>query len=282
MAKRKNTKSKIEIAFWGVRGSIATHHPKNLRYGGHTACISIHFQNQWLVCDAGTGIRLLGQKLAKEKSPVAIFISHLHWDHIFGLPFFLPLYQHKRKVLLAGPGSHGRSFRTLLGNIMRSPYFPIGPVSWNSHVQWLDLGKRAFSLGDIIVETYSVNHPDKALGFKFLFPQGKRVIYVTDQELKRNNYAFAKWIEGADLLIHDAQYDREEYAKHKGWGHSAHETVLDMAKRAKVKKLVLFHHDPNADDAVLAKRLSSCRKNLLRQKSAMKCFMAKEGMSISI
>lgn len=275
-------KAGVEIGFWGVRGSIPSHSFKNLRYGGHTACVSLHYKGSWFICDAGTGIRELGEKLARIKEPISLFLSHLHWDHVFGLPFFKPLYQKKRKIILAGPSIGRRSFKALLSKIMHPPYFPIGPVAWNSNVEWKSMESGSQKLGKVRISTRPVKHSDKTLGFEFTFPGGVRVIYVADQELSLKDIGFARWIKGADVLIHDAQYDKKEYAKHKGWGHSSFETLLEVAMKAGVKKLVLSHHDPNATDALLEKRLSWCIRRARLCKNPIKIFIGKEGTTLVV
>ncbi len=275
-------KKKIEVTFWGVRGSIATHKLDRSRYGGHTACASIFDGEQYFVCDAGTGIRFLGQRLLRKKNPIALFLSHLHWDHIFGLPFFEPLYQKKRKIVLAGPQSRGLTFKKALNTIMRPPFFPIGPVEWNSHVHWMNLKPKKMKLGNVRIECRWVRHTDPTLGYKFIFSADKKIIYVSDQELKKNDPQFLKWIQGADLLIHDAQYDPKKYAKYKGWGHSSFEDVLRLAIKAKVKKLVLFHHDPDSTDPLLQRRADWCQKFLKKNRSSTKCLLAKEGLTLRI
>ena len=273
---------KITVSFWGVRGSIASPRLKNSRYGGETACVAIHYKKNWLVCDAGTGIRNLGQKLRKTKEPITLFLSHLHWDHLFGLPFFKPLYQRGRKILLAGPANQYSSFRKALGQIVAPPFFPIRPRDWKAAIQWRTLKSGAALLEAMKVEARRAKHPGETYGFKFIFPGGKKIIYVTDQELQSSDKPFAKWIKGADLLIHDSQYDRKKQAAKKGWGHSAFETVLEIALKAGVQRLVLFHHDPDSDDRLLEKRLKGCKKTIRTHKSSMKCFLAKEGSSFLV
>lgn len=275
-------KKKIEVTFWGVRGSIATHKLDRSRYGGHTACLSIFDQKRYFVCDAGTGIPFLGKKLLKQKKPITIFLTHLHWDHVFGLPFFEPLYQKKRKIILAGPQSGALSFKKALNTIMRPPFFPIGPVSWNSNVHWVNLKPKNFKVGNVKVECRWVHHTDPTLGYKFVFPSSKKIIYVSDQELQKNDTPFFKWIQNADLLIHDAQYDRKKYSQRKGWGHSCYEDLLQLAMKAKVKKLALFHHDPESNDPLLEKRLNWSQKFLKKHGSNTQCCLAKEGLTLRI
>lgn len=281
MPKRKNLKQdKIAVTSWGTRGSIATCEKEMLRYGGNTPCVSIHYKKQWFICDAGTGIHRLGKKLMADKKPVALFFSHLHWDHIFGLPFFAPLYQRGRKFLLAGPTYRGESFKKTFQKVMRPPYFPIGPGIWSSQIRWINLKSGQVKVGSVCVEVREVFHRGKTFGFQFYFPGGRRVAYVTDHELYGDKKKFARWIRGVDLLIHDSTYDRREYASHKDWGHSAFEDVVELAIREKIKKLVLFHHHPDVSDRTLEKRLGRCRKMIRRHKSSLQCLLAKEGMTL--
>lgn len=280
--KQKSLGQKAAVSFWGVRGSVSSHQIKNSRTGGHTACVAIRYQNRWFICDAGTGIRQLGRKLESRKEPIALFISHLHWDHIFGLPFFKPLYQRGRKVLLAGPSHRRQSFKKLFHQIMTPPFFPIRPGIWKAKIGWKTIRSGKIKLGAVLIESKKVRHHDGTFGFCFHFPGGKKIIYVTDQELSPSNRSFARWIEGADLLIHDSQYDRKKYRSKKGWGHSAFENVLEMAVQSKVKNLVLFHHDPDANDRLLEKRLAWCRKRIKQLKSGLKCSLAKEGATVLV
>ena len=269
-------KKRVEVIFWGVRGSIATHKLDHSAYGGHTSCVSISYGGSDFICDAGTGIRMLGQKIARKRSKTYLFLSHLHWDHLFGLPFFEPLYQKNRKIVLAGPKTGKASFKKTLQRVMAPPFFPINPKAWRAKIKWADLKPRKMKMDGVQFECRWVDHTDPAFGFKFVFPNGKKIIYVSDQDLKSKNKTFAKWINGADLLIHDSQYNKRQYARHKGWGHSNFEEVVKYAMRSGVKALALFHHDPDSSDAILKKRLEWCRKFLKLHGSAMKCLLAKE------
>lgn len=273
-------KDPVAVTFWGVRGSVAAHDRKSLKYGGHTSCVAVHYRKQWFVLDAGTGIRNLGKKLAKGREPVFLFLSHLHWDHIFGLPFFKPLYQKGRTILLGGPAHGKNSFRKTFNQIMRPPFFPIRTSLWQAKLRWQTLKQKKVVVGGVRVEPRWVAHHNGTLGFRLVFPGGKKVIYVTDQELKPSHKKFARWIEEADLLIHDSQYNRRSYAKRKGWGHSAFEIVLDTAMKAKVRKLALFHHDPDATDQKLAKRLQLCHRQIKSANSSLTCLMAQEGLRL--
>lgn len=267
----------VQITFWGVRGSVAAHDRSNSKYGGHTACVVLNYRGRWLVLDAGTGIRNLGKKLEREKGPIVILLTHLHWDHIFGLPFFLPLYQRGRAIGLAGPSRSGESFKKTFHQLMRPPFFPIRPNRWRGKIRWQTLKQKPVAMNGVRLEPRWVSHHNGTLGFRLVFPGGKKIIYVTDQELRPSNQKFARWIEGADLLIHDSQYDRKTYAQRMGWGHSCFEIVLEAAMAAQVKHLVLFHHDPDASDRILEKRLRLCQRAIKKKGSALKCSLAQEG-----
>lgn len=279
---KRSNPERVKVSFWGVRGSIPSFDSNTTRYGANTACVSLEWNQKYFICDAGTGIRMLGHKLFRMKNPISVFISHLHWDHIFGLPFFEPIYQKGRKILMAGPSRRGISFKKELSHVLRPPYFPVGPRDWRSQVRWRNLNSHVSKLGEVAVESKRVDHPGGALAFQFSFPGGKRIIYATDHNLKGDYASFCKWIRGCDLLIHDAQFDRRDYARKKDWGHSPYESVLEMAMKVDVKKLVLFHHDPNANDRQLAKRLEFCRKRLQKNRSRMQCLLAKEGLVLRV
>lgn len=277
----KNRK-KIEVRFWGVRGSIATHSPQNVKYGGHTPCITLRYGKWWFVCDAGTGIRLAGAELKKSKEPIALFISHLHWDHLFGLPFFAPLFQKGRKILLMGPSHGALSFKKTFSRLMTPPFFPIRPNIFRANIEWRDLKNSEIRLGPVRILPKQITHQGKTFAFKFIFPGDKVILYATDHELDVRDSSFNRWMRGVDLLIHDSQYDRRQYAKKKGWGHSAFEDVIDLAIDKKVKRLALFHHSPESSDPLLERRLKWSQKQVRRKKSGLSCFLAKEGSCLSI
>lgn len=284
----KGSNKKIRVRFWGVRGSVPSHDRTNRRFGGHTPCVSFHYQNECIICDGGTGLPFLGRELLRNKENITFILSHFHWDHIFGIPFFKPIYQKNRKILMIGPGFGRKSFKQTFYGVMSPPYFPITPSVWKAKVTWKteDLQERV--VGKIRVKGREVRHRGKTYGYRFLFPpttageKERRLFYVTDHELSKKDKAFEKWIAGADLLIHDSSYDRKSYPLKKGWGHPAYEDVVEAAVRAKVKRLVLFHHSPAASDQELEKRLQKCRRIIDRKKSSLQCRLAKEGAEISL
>ncbi|HJK91920.1 MAG TPA: MBL fold metallo-hydrolase [Polyangiaceae bacterium LLY-WYZ-15_(1-7)] len=251
----------MTIRFWGVRGSIATPGERTLGVGGNTSCVEVRFGDTRLILDAGTGLRGLGDALMAEGQPVdaTILLSHLHWDHIQGLPFFAPLYLGPTRLRFAGQGTRDRSLREALALQMREPTFPVAWEELPSHREYRELrhGQR-FRQGEVEVRAAKLNHPGGGVFAFRLEAGGRSVVYATDTE----HYAcidptLARLAQGADVLIYDSQYTPEEYrgevgmAK-TGWGHSTFEAGAELAAAAGVGHLVLFHHDPGRDDAGVA------------------------------
>jgi len=256
----------------------------SLKYGGNTSCVEIAYDKTLIICDAGTGIRVLGEDLMKRREKVSIqatiLLSHVHWDHYIGLPFFKPLYVSKNEFVIGGPKPKGMNFGEAIRKVMQPPYFPIPVSAVPSHLTFKNIPEKKFRIGDVDVIPFRVNHPGGAFGWRFDFPSGKSVVHVTDNEPSDQaaKCAMAKWACGADILIHDAQYTDKLYKKRKGWGHSPYAYPVEIAKLAAVKKLFLFHFDPDASDAELSKVLLSARK-LSR---GFSCELATEGLAIAL
>lgn len=248
----------MRIAFWGVRGSIPVPHSTHLRYGGNTACVAVFTESNGLfIFDAGSGIRGLGQELlalaGNQPTAGCLLLSHFHWDHIMGLPFFQPLYRansHFSFISMRHPES---SLQELLEVQMSSPYFPVCMSELPGQREYYEVGEQSFSIGDARVTTRRVNHPQGCLGFR-LESGGSVITYATDHEpdngpMDRNVIELAF---GADVLILDAQYSEEEYQQgHRGWGHGTWEGAVRLARSARARQLVLFHHDPDRNDVQL-------------------------------
>lgn len=253
-----------QVRFWGVRGSIPTPGAETVRYGGNTSCVEVRADGEIIVLDAGSGIRKLGVELDKEfaKEPLnlTLLITHTHWDHIQGFPFFSPAYNSGNRLRILGyEGARAGLGATLAGQ-MESPYFPIALKEMPGHIVIEELRGMDFRVGEIRVDACFSKHPGVCVGYRLSTSCGT-IVYVPDNEWSpedsvsdcpENCSRNAKMIElvtGADILMMDAQYDREEYKTHKGWGHGCVDDVVRLALDAKVKHLYLFHHDPAHDDA---------------------------------
>jgi len=273
----------IEVTFWGVRGSVPAAGRHTWNYGGNTICLSIRHGKTHIICDAGSGIRPLGDKLVKMRGKVkaTILLSHLHWDHLMGLPFFEPLYYKRNEFTIAGMGYKGKSFKEAFTGIMSPPYFPITPAAFPAKVNFKTLTGEPFRIDDVKVETFPCNHPGGSFGWKFIFPNGQTLVHVSDNEPDpRKRDKQIKWMRDADIIIHDAQFTRQEYRKHKGWGHSPYTYPVEMAVAAKAKRLVLYHYDPPCSDQELEKRLLAARGLARRRRSKLRVDLSQEGKKI--
>jgi phosphoribosyl 1,2-cyclic phosphodiesterase len=250
----------MKITFWGVRGSIASPGPETAGVGGNTSCVEVSCGPTRFILDAGTGMRPLGESLLKE-GPVqaTLLLSHLHWDHIQGLPFFLPLYLPSTSLAVVGARTAEWSLEEALCHQMRAPVFPVRFGELPSTV-----GFRHVKPGDVIhvgeteVRAQKLNHPGGVTAYR-IDGRGRSVVYATDTEhYSCVDPALRELAEGADVLVYDAQYTPEEYRgqvgrSKVGWGHSTWEAATAIAEEAGVKQLVLFHHDPQRDDAGVAR-----------------------------
>jgi phosphoribosyl 1,2-cyclic phosphodiesterase len=275
---------KFIINFWGVRGSIACPGTATVRYGGNTPCVEMLVGSHRLIFDAGTGIHVLGQSLLGDL-PVSghLFFSHSHWDHIQGFPFFSPAFMEGNEFdIYGGVIPHGVTIEHRLHDQMTQPNFPVPLQVMGANLRFhnLDYGDK-IKLGDVTVTTGLLNHPGGAMGYRVSW-QDHAVAYVTDTEhfsdgLDGNVLGLA---DRADVLIYDCTYTDEEYNHPKsskvGWGHSTWQEAVKVAQAAQVKKLVIFHHDPNHDDNFM----DSIQVESVKVFS--QAIVAKEGMSIVV
>ncbi len=244
----------MRLRFWGVRGSLPTPRPGQLGFGGNTACVEVRLpDDEVIVLDAGTGIRELGHRLLTESNgtttPIRIFLTHFHWDHIQGIPFFDPLYRPESRLSFYGPSDR---LEEVLSGQMRRPYFPFGLRETPSVKEFLPV-EKVMELGDLIVRTFPLNHPQGATGYRFE-RASKVLVYATDLEHgdRKLDEVLREYSQDADILIYDAQYTPEEYTRHKGWGHSTWREATRLARECRVKRLLLFHHDPLHDDEAMS------------------------------
>lgn len=280
----------IKVKFWGVRGSLPTPGIKYVKYGGNTACVEIRFDNNLIICDAGTGIRELGNSIVnefiskKQKIFCSIFISHTHWDHIQGFPFFTPIYIPGSELNFYG-GENFTSLEELMKGQMAKEYFPVTLFELAAKITFTSIKENTFQLNDdILVKIMPLFHPGMCFGFRFEY-KNYVVVYATDTELFQdpgmaqvNLKTVSSFIKNADILIFDCQYTLKEYLLNKiGWGHSAIEEVVDLCLKTKVKHLFAFHHDPMHDDIFIENMIDRVNNY---QNQGLFVSAAKEGLEI--
>jgi phosphoribosyl 1,2-cyclic phosphodiesterase len=298
--------SPARIKFWGVRGSIPVPGKSTVRYGGNTSCVEVRADGEIIILDAGSGIRLLGLALDKEFGPrsmkLTLLISHPHWDHIQGLPYFSPAYDQKNLIRVLGYEGARAGLAKILASQMETPFFPISLRELPSHLAIEELKETDFQVGKIEVRSKFVNHPGICAGYRLSTSSGS-IAYLPDNELyepvklqlasrdgiseeKARDFATAerakmvKFLEGCDLAIMDTQYTDEEYTKHIGWGHSSLSNVVSIGLDSNVGKLLLFHHDPNHDDEIIDKMVEHARALVAKSGKRLEVEAAREGAEI--
>jgi phosphoribosyl 1,2-cyclic phosphodiesterase len=255
----------FKVKFWGVRGSIATPSPRHIAFGGNTSCLEISMGGERVILDAGTGIRNLGHWfLKKDLRRAHLLLSHTHWDHINGFPFFSPAFRKDRHFhIMAGHlHAHG-GIRTVLSSQMANPTFPVPLAVMGAKLDFEDFraGDR-FNIGrSIKVRTAPLNHPDGATGYRLEY-RGKSVCYVTDTEhvIGKPDEKILELIEGADVVIYDATYTDDEFPGKIGWGHSTWQEGVRLCRQAGVKMLMIFHHDPDHEDLFMERLEAQARQ----------------------
>jgi phosphoribosyl 1,2-cyclic phosphodiesterase len=261
------------VTFFGVRGSIPTPGSTTVRVGGNTACVAVRFGDQLIVLDGGSGLRQLGASTSAPLEATLLF-GHLHWDHIQGVPFFGPLFHPQTRLTLVGP----EGLREALAAQMSGPSFPVRLDQVPAQLRFETLAPGArFGVGDVQVATAPLRHPGGGLAYR-LERAGVAVAYVCDTEAPEHgpDAAHVALADGADLLVHDAQYLPEEYPAKVGWGHSTFATAAALARAAGARRLVLTHHDPTRDDLAVA-RLERRARRFFPETLA-----AREGLSLTV
>lgn len=244
------------IRFWGVRGSIASPGPETAAVGGNTSCVEVVCGKTRLVLDAGTGLRGLGNHLLAAGEPLALtlLLSHYHWDHIQGLPFFVPLYMKQTELTIVGGPNGVMSAREALERQMSAPVFPVRLDEVGARIATREVRVGdAFEVGEALVRVARGNHPGGVVAYR-IEHEGRSVVYATDTEhYACVDPALRALCDGADVLVYDSQYTPEEYRTKLGWGHSTYVAGAELARAAGVGTYVLFHHDPlRTDEQVLA------------------------------
>uniref|UniRef100_A0A7C3E6A8 MBL fold metallo-hydrolase n=1 Tax=Gracilinema caldarium TaxID=215591 RepID=A0A7C3E6A8_9SPIR len=303
----------LSVRIWGDRGSIPCPGPATVKFGGNTSCLEIRADDRLVIVDLGTGVKPLGDWLMGndfKKGPIDadVFITHTHWDHIMGFPMFTPIFIPGTKLRIRGPVSYeDETLESIIGAQLSYRYWPVRQSELAADITYDQLKETQLDLGDgLTVRTKYLNHPILCLGYRFEY-QGKSIVTAYDNEPFRNvfptdpkdpsydedaaregelaareeNEKILRFFKDADVLIHDTQYTKKEYEAGKlGWGHSSYEHAINSAHKAGVKKLVLFHHDPNRTDEQL-EQLEAEYKHRIAGKTEMQVMMAREGLVIS-
>ncbi len=268
---------KVIVNYWGVHGTLPVPGPHTLRYGGNTPCVSVEVGGgePLYVFDCGSGIKKLSDKVLASKEPrfsARIFISHCHWDHINTIPFFAPLYIRGNQVEVHGPYQGDLTIERVVSAQMESVYFPVTIREFGARLTFRDLREENLTFGPVNIDTMLLKHPGYCLGYR-LTSYGRKVCYITDNELylpgdprhdERYVERLADFVRGADVLVTDVTYRDHEYPSKVDWGHSSVSQVADLAARAEVKRLQLFHHDPDQTDDHIDAKLFETRAALAK------------------
>ena len=272
----------MRVRFWGTRGTRPTPGVRTIRYGGNTACVEVRTKNNELVIvDAGSGIAELGTTLRQEAPLTAhVLITHTHWDHIQGFPYFGPNFLPTTRLTVIGPHGSMKSLQSAFADQMDPTYFPLRMDEMPAQIEFVEVGpSTAFDIAGLRITTHEMHHPIATFGYR-IEEEGAAFVFATDNEshldLAANlapaakqlawaaHDALVEWAAGAELLVHDAQYSWPEYQRHMGWGHSTFDYAVQVAEGAKARQLAFFHHDPehsdNEIDALVEQALTAAQE----------------------
>ena len=288
----------LRVQFWGTRGSIPSPGPKTVRYGGNTPCVELRTPEGWLVIlDAGTGIRELGRSLLarSDGAPIAadVFLTHAHWDHIQGIPFFGPIFQRGNRFTIWGAKTLERSVDRVVRDQMSPVVFPVTFDALDASIEFCEIADEPHRGKGYEVRAFPVRHPGGALGYRFSVPgDGERaLVYISDNELgpgatydTRSDWRerLVEFVRDAKVLVHDTMYTSEEYDHHRGWGHSTYDDAVQLALEAGVEKLVLFHHKPERSDEEVDQCAERCRALVRQSGGRLEVVAAAEGMTLTV
>jgi CheY-like chemotaxis protein/phosphoribosyl 1,2-cyclic phosphodiesterase len=293
----------MRVRFWGTRGSIATPGPDTVRFGGNTSCVSVTTSaGASFIFDCGTGARALGAALmAQAPKPISatILLSHTHWDHIQGFPFFAPLFARENRITVCGPEGSARSLRDVLSGQMEFTYFPVEIDQLPATITFQELGEGTHEIAGARIVAQYLHHPAMTLGYR-IEADGAAVVYLCDHEpfsetlwrgpapiqaasiVHEGDRRHALFMAGAGLVIHDAQYTPEEYPSKKTWGHSTYEYAVGLAAAAQVRQLALTHHDPTHNDAFIEALETRARAYAKQLRCPVEVCCAYEGLDLTV
>ena len=280
-----------------------------MEYGGNTPCVEVRLGNELVIFDAGTGIIPLGNQLLQQTEirHLHIVLSHYHWDHISGLPFFVPAFVPGWRISIYGPSDSPETLAHQISQQMKAPYFPVEVETWLADISYHTPGTKPLEIGAATVQSFPVHHPGITFGYRLDY-NGKRIVYAPDNELSFISQSIddrkaefdeeekalleamkveqrrkgIEFMEGADMLIHDAQYTPEDYKRKRGWGHSCYTDTITSAVEAGVGSLYLFSHDPNYNDEVLDGIAGLAKDVVAEHDTDLECYLARENQIISL
>jgi phosphoribosyl 1,2-cyclic phosphodiesterase len=278
----------MRVRIWGCRGSIPSPGAETDRYGGNTTCVEVRLEDgSLIVIDAGTGIRKLGAAILQEPSVrrIHLLLTHAHWDHVQGFPFFVPAYLEGYSIRVHGGPLARASLRRFLAHQMDPPFFPVNFADLKASFDFESSDGEPMQIGRARIEPIPLKHPNGGYGYQF-FEERRRFVFLTDNEIGCEHSGglpdgeYAHLCRGADLVIHDAQYTEEEYRRTRGWGHSTFTAAVDLAAASRATRFGIFHHDPAHRDQDLDRHIEECREGLSHRGSRTELFGAREGMEI--
>jgi phosphoribosyl 1,2-cyclic phosphodiesterase len=280
----------VQVTIWGCRGSLPTPGRDTVRYGGNTSCLEVELANgSMLVLDAGTGIRELGAKLERRNvRRIQLLLTHLHLDHVEGLRFFAPLWDDQVEIDIWGPPSPVVSLRERVARAFSPPLFPIEIADVPARLNFIDVPREQWVLDGATLWAETIIHPGPTVGYRIetgdgtlaYLPDHEPALAGTISQRSRDWISGASLAFGADLLVHDAQFSEEEYSQRVGWGHSSSADAIAYGEAVRADRIVLFHHDPNHDDAWLDE--SEQRAELLAGSNGIAPMLAREGMVLAL
>ncbi len=288
----------LHLQFWGTRGSIPSPGPQTVRFGGNTPCVELRTADGWLIIlDAGTGLRELGRSLMARAggTPIIgdIFLTHAHWDHIQGIPFFAPIFQRGNHFTIWGAKTLETSIDRVVRDQMSPVVFPVTFEELEARIDFSEIGQDTQRRHGYEVSAFPVQHPGGALGYRFTDtqPGARAVVYISDNELGTGGHydmpdawqhGLVEFIRGARVLVHDATYTTPEYEQYRGWGHSTYGEAVALALEAGVEQLVLFHHKPERSDDELELRVAESRALVDQRGGRLDVVAAAEGMTLTV